>query len=228
MGFSCGKRRHCSDQTPQAEARATLYILSKPSFSSIYVPHGSVMNAREMPRSGLLVIGHVELHSVGLRLLAKRLEAHDLESNVIQHAPLGRHGRRVGFGERQVRARNVRGVKLARVSRLGAEHLDVPGLHLQHIRRARGIRDIEMHVVKRDGNGLCFVFQNLDPQQFVRRPHEALAGVLADFRIQSGRFPPGQRRCGIGHMKADVTNNGSDGRGRAVALFAPGSGRRGI
>src|ERR1700694_2886020 len=40
---------------------------------------------------------HIELHSVGFSLLAKRLEVFDLESDMVQPPSFGRHGRGVRF-----------------------------------------------------------------------------------------------------------------------------------
>ena len=55
--------------------------------------------------------GHVQLHSIGFQLLAEGLQTLDLETDVVQHPPFGRHGRGIGFRKRQVRTRHVGGEK---------------------------------------------------------------------------------------------------------------------
>src|SRR6266576_3863328 len=72
---------------------------------------------------GPLGEGHIELHSVGFRLLAERLEVLDLEANVVQPPSFGRHGRRVRFGNEQGYSGYVGGCELTSLCRRGAKDL---------------------------------------------------------------------------------------------------------
>src|ERR1700693_3802148 len=63
-----------------------------------------------------LSIRHVKLHTRSLKLLAERLQILDLEPDVIERAPFRAHYGRLGFGEAEVHARHIGGLKLAAFS----------------------------------------------------------------------------------------------------------------
>src|SRR5437879_12539447 len=72
-------------------------------------------------------IGHVELDPGRFVLLAKCLQALDLETNVVEFAPFRSHGWRVGFRERQVHSGQVVCLELAALARLSAKRPGLPG-----------------------------------------------------------------------------------------------------
>src|SRR5437660_9858325 len=93
-------------------------------------------------------IGHVELDPGCFGLFAKCLQALDLETDVIEFASFGAHGRSIAFRERQVHSRQVGGLELPALARLGAKCFGVPGLYGRHRVGAARVRDEEVDMVK--------------------------------------------------------------------------------
>ena len=80
-------------------ARPGLHSLSRPSFNSIPVPHGSVTKANPMPYLRYFPIGSGKFHTTRFELFAERRKILDLKTDMIQRPSFCAHGRAVDFRE---------------------------------------------------------------------------------------------------------------------------------